>query len=259
VRLSGFHSVELSALTILADEECGFSFEKCGEVSITQILSSVLGQSRQPFLQFAQTVKLTINGNLIHGPTEQVPAVVFHDAHAVTHFTNNEILGEVSFYGIPRQNQAVRFEELLTHFEDVELVSSDSEGKLFMSNNVLRGGFTLGSQKIDQLNELAAGQANTLRDLYSSAIIQGNTIIGGDNLFVSRFLSLSSCQLLPPGLLLQPELAEVLGVMVAKGLTAVGNVTDSSDRRDSELSLVLIAKKKLFSEAGNAISIVGPV
>jgi hypothetical protein len=248
VHLSEFFSVEISALTFDAEPACGFRFFQCGEVRITQIRAVARDAREQPFAQFANIETIRVNGNLI-AASEGV-AVVFHDAFAVTHFTENEIQGIVSFYGFPAFGIPA-FEGLLFEgFDDVVFERTRLEAQLFMSNNALQL-IGIGKEKLLQLFEVLQGQANKLTDLYSSAIIQGNAFTSHQNLFVSCFLSLSSCTFLSPPRSDEPML---LGLMVAEALAAVGNVATKIDRN---LQLRLIAKTKPEAFAGNAVFIRG--
>jgi hypothetical protein len=243
IQLAGFASVEVSSLSINADPACGFVFEKCNEVRFTDIQAKAADALKRPFLHFVGIGAIIVSGNRIRTKMPGL-AVVFEDAEAITHFTDNSIEGIVSFYGMPAgPEQRVNFELLGRRFSNV--VFQPANGKLFMSNNNLEL-ITVGQQKEAELAAvIKTGQGDTLTALYSSAIIQGNAIGAPRNIFVSRFLAFNSCSLLSP----PPQL---LGVIVAEGVAAVGNVAmEISDK----LKLIVVARKTLFSQAGNVVFI----
>ena len=244
--LAGFSSVEISNLTVLADGGCGFLFGKCSEVRICGIQAEIAAPSDRPFLEFAaitQTIAVTENRIRTKFPGL---SVVFDDAAAVTHCTGNSIDGIVSFYGAPTAGatQVVNFGPLAQRLPNVVLQATS--GRLSLSNNHLEL-MTIGSKKIAELNAVAAGQQTTITGLYAGATLQGNTITAPNNLFTSRFLSLNGSAFLGS--------AQLLGVMVAEGAAAAGNVASAIS---DALQLVIVARKNVFGQAGNAVFILNP-
>jgi hypothetical protein len=247
IQLAGFASVEVSSLSINADPACGFVFGKCNEVRFTDIQGEAADARERPFLHFVGIGAILVSGNRI-GTKMPGLAVVFEDAQAITHFTENSVEGIVSFYGIPGgPNQAINFGPLAQRLPNVVL--QQTSGRLCLSNNHLEL-LTIGRQKVAEINAVAAAQQNTLTALYAAATLQGNTISAPNNLFVSRFLSLNSCALLSP-----PGSGQLLGVMVAEGAAAAGNVGMAIS---DALELVIVARKNIFGEAGNAVFILAP-
>ena len=247
VQLSGFASVEISALSVVADVACGFAFGKCIEVRFTDNQADAADARETPFMHFVASSAITVSGNRIRTKMPGL-ALIFEDARAITHFSGNDIEGIVSFYGRPAGAvQEVNFKALRERLPDVAF--QQGNGRLCMSSNNLEL-LTVGRQKVAELNAIAAGQSSTLTALYSSATVQGNAISAPNNLFVSRFLSLSSCSLLSP-----PDDTKLLGVFVAEGAAAVGNVAMAILER---LMLVIVARRDLFGQAGNAVFISGP-
>lgn len=250
IQLAGFASVEVSSLSINADPACGFVFEKCNEVRFTDIQAEAADAHGTPFLHFVGIDAIIVSGNRIRAPTPGLSergspsglAVVFEDAQAITHFTDNSIEGIVSFYGIPRSEQRVNFE--LPGQRSSNVVFKQAKGKLFMSNNNLEL-ITVGLQKEAELYAAIRGQVDTLTALYSSAIIQGNAISAPYILFVSKFLAFNSCSLLSPP-------PSHLGLIVAEGVAAVGNVAMEIS---ATLQLVVVSRSNLFSQAGNVVFI----
>ena len=252
VELTGFGSVEISSLSVDADPACGFVFRKCKEVRFTEVNGNAADARQQPFLHFMDDIDVIImSGNRIHAPTPGLSergspsglAVVFEDAQAITHFTDNSIEGIVSFYGIPPSEQRVNF-ELLGQRSSNEFQAA--KGKLFMSNNNLEL-ITIGLQKLVELIAFIRGEVDTLTALYSSAIIQGNAISAQNILFVSKFLAFNSCSLL-----WQPPAVPLLGLIVAEGVAAVGNVAMEIS---ATLALTVASRGNLFDEAGNVVFI----
>ena len=254
VALNGFVSLEISALHVDADPGCGFTFGKCNEVRVTEIDAVAADATQQPFLRFINVRAIIINGNRIHTKPPGlavVPglAIVFEDAEAITHFTENEIEGIVSFYGIPGQGQALPISELARRLSIATTQLEGRRGRLFMSDNSLQL-LSIGRAKVDELIQFAQGNIDVVSGLYLAATLTGNQIAEDGNLFVSVRLTVSSCTLLK-----EPPQGGLYGTFVTERATAVGIL---SPNPDEIVTLAIVTRPQQFNAAGNLVAIKNP-
>jgi photosystem II stability/assembly factor-like uncharacterized protein len=239
--LTGFGSVEISDLSIVAEENAGINFVKCQTVRVTSVTAEMSTPSaKQPLLGFASAQAIDLSRNTI---ATKMPglAIVFEDALAAIQLNENRIAGILSFYGAPDGPvPQIDLAALDKVFTKVQLAASS--GRLFMSNNAVDI-LTIGARKVAEIDAVARGTGNTLSALFQSAVLQGNTLPLAGHVFLSRFLTLGTSAFLAE--------SQILATFIAEGCAIVGNVaTAIGDNR----TIVVYARS--FAEAGNAVFIL---
>ena len=244
IRLTNFAALELRDL-IIKLKDGGMMLDSIDELRLSGVsLARSKAQATDPLLQVSN-VKRPFVTNCNIGPS--VPAsAVFEDIAEECHITASRFDGPVSFYGKPGGGPSPR--ALLEAFEHSP--SQPLKKPLQLTGRLARLHFVDNSvQLLTVAGKTAAQLAQTAPvDVFQTAILQGNTFGGQNNVFVSALLSFVGNSFVAE----PTDGAAFYGVMIANRAAATANtaagISDNS-------FLHFLTPEGRFSEAANEVLI----
>jgi hypothetical protein len=238
VTLAGFATVEIADLDFALDDGTVLTLQNCREV-IVDSLAATRAPSERPMLHIGRARSATVNGCQI---TTKLPgvAVVFDDADAVTRFTDNDVRGVVSFYGVPVESPRPPDQKLIESLRRDGITIQEARGSLLIARNHLEV-LTVGRSKMAELNEFASQTRNSLVDLFATVAFSDNSVTTDRTTFLGKTISIT-------GLTLAfNNPANPLGMFVGSSATVVGTVFNQPT--DAPLDVLTLPRR--CADAGN--------
>jgi len=241
VTFNAFASIELRDLAMHAEGETRLLFQKNTEVRIANVqFDRSTSQAKSAALSVlgAQTVSLIACEILTRLPTM---AAVFQDIEGVCRVLNNRFVGLVSFYGESGVPSPALLKALAAR-DNLRLTPGAAQ--LSFCDN-----------QLSLLSVAAAMAANlsaptgTVTGVFASAILEGNTFIEQNSLFVAGLLGVNS-----NAFVAQPAPDAMYGVMMAMRATAAGNLAVAFD--DGASLHFVVPNAASFAKAANEVFVL---
>jgi hypothetical protein len=240
----GFEYFELSDVAINAEEQAGFTFDKCTEVIVRNLTVTGADAREQPLLHFRLVTVVTVEGCSIRSDFPGL-SVVIEDPTGPKRLVNNEIAAVTSFYGMPAVGQPVRHDALLERMAGADDQLEAAGGEVVLANNRFEL-LTLGEDMMNELDGFISGGNDRLTGLFTASTLSGNSIAHPRSIFITMLLSLGTTLLL----MKEPE-EGVVSTFVADSAAVAGTATLLPE--GDHVRLIVATRRDRCREAANLV------